>query len=152
MPVGGAKPKPAGQAVTRHKQVHEWTEIVDEPFAGPVPVKLPTKTARTLPFGGVEELPTHAMTRQWWKALIRMPHCKLWSETDWVFALETAIVADRFFYGQTSAAAELARREKVLGTTVDARRDLRIRYVAPAPDVGEGATVTRLDNFRELYG
>jgi hypothetical protein len=31
-------------------------------------------------------------------------------------------------YGSVTAAAELRQREKVLGTTLDARRDLRIRY------------------------
>ena len=150
MPVSGAKPKPAGQAVTRHKPTHEWVDVVDEPFAGPVPVKLPTKSIRTLPFGGVEELPIHPMTRLWWRTLCKMPHCRLWADSDWVFAFETALVADRFFYGNQAAAAELARREKVLGTTVDSRRDLRIRYVDPPAAVGEGATVTRLDDYRDL--
>jgi hypothetical protein len=32
-------------------------------------------------------------------------------------------------HGAISAMAELRMREKVMGTTVDARRDLRIRYV-----------------------
>jgi len=150
MPIGGAKPKPPGQAVTRHKQVHDWNEVVDEPYDGPVPVKLPTKSVRVLPFGGAEEIPTHSATKQWWRIVTRMPHCRLWTDADWMFCLETAVVADRFFYGQTAAAAELARREKVLGTTVDARRGLRIRYVAPKPATGEGATVTRLDDYRDL--
>lgn len=150
MPVSGAKPKPQGQAVTRHKPVHDWTEVEDIPFDGPVPVKLPTKSVRTLPFGGTEELPIHPMTRQWWSTVKRMPHCRLWSDADWQYALATAFVADRFFYGGGSAATELARRERVLGLTVDARRDLRIRYVPPKPEQGEGATVTRLDDYRDL--
>jgi hypothetical protein len=31
-------------------------------------------------------------------------------------------------YGSVTAASELRQREKILGTTLDARRDLRIRY------------------------
>jgi hypothetical protein len=150
MPVSGAKPKPPGQAVTRHKQIHEWLDVVDAPFDGVVPVKLPSKWVRTLPFGGTEELATHPMAKQWWKTITGMPHCRLWSESDWLFALETAIVANQFFYGQLSAASELARREKVIGTTVDSRRDLRIRYVDATPAEGEGANVTRLDDYRGL--
>lgn len=78
-----------------------------------------------------------------------MPHCRLWTESDWEFALETAMVADALFYGRTSAATELRQREKVLGTTVDSRRDLRIRYVESAGEVDD-AEVTRLDDFRDL--
>ena len=32
MPVSGRKPKPQGQAVTRHPQSYEWTEVPNVPF------------------------------------------------------------------------------------------------------------------------
>ncbi len=68
--------------------------------------------------------------------------------------MDTAIVAAAFHSGSVAAAAELRQREKILGTTLDARRDLRIRYVDPgAPaeteDQGEEApSVASLDDYR----
>lgn len=149
MAVRGVKPQENPLHAGRGR-VHEWSEVVNAPYAGTVPVRLPTKTVRLLPFGGTEDLPVHPMTKAWWKAISRMPHCVLWTESDWHFALATALVADRFHYGHNSSATELGRREKVLGTTVDARRDLRIRYVDPPAAPSDGATVTRLDDYRDL--
>ena len=80
-----------------------------------------------------------------------MPHCSLWSRADWQFALDTAEVHARFVAG--AGATELRIREKLLGVTLDARRDLRIRYVQAAEGVGDveaPANVLNLDDFRDL--
>jgi hypothetical protein len=45
--------------------------------------------------------------------------------------------------GPIGLAAELRNREKGLGTTIDSRRDLRIRYTEPASSPPAG--VTNLD-------
>jgi hypothetical protein len=63
-----------------------------------------------------------------------MPHCILWSPTDWGFALDTLQVHAAFARGDMARAQELRVREKQMGTTMDARRDLRIRYVAPVEE------------------
>ena len=47
--------------------------------------------------------------------------------------------------GPIGLATELRNREKVLGTTIDSRRDLRIRYAEPA-----SSPVTNLDQYRDL--
>ena len=117
MPVAGRKPKPDGQKRNRVKPVHDWVEVADVPFAG-----------RELPFDVTLE-----RTRQWWAGVSSMPHCVLWSESDWQFAFDTALIAAEFHAGEAKLAGELRMREKVLGTTVDFRRDLRIRYVDAAP-------------------
>lgn len=148
MPVTGRKPKPAGQARTRHKSSIDWTEVEDKPFDGPRP-ELPKKRRIVLQFGQTKDLPLHAMTKQWWAKVSRMPHCSLWTESDWQYAISTALVADAFHYGHTPSATELARREKVMGTTVDARRDLRIKYVQVV-DQEAPAGVTNLDDYRDL--
>ncbi|MEV2236688.1 hypothetical protein [Micromonospora sp. NPDC049891] len=68
--------------------------------------------------------------------------------------MDTAEVHARFVEG--GSATELRIREKLLGTTLDARRDLRIRYVDPKPAASPagaaGAGVTKLDDYRSLYG
>tara|TARA_B110000971_G_C19792522_1_gene400436 strand:- start:187 stop:438 length:252 start_codon:yes stop_codon:yes gene_type:complete len=78
-----------------------------------------------------------------------MPHCILWQDSDWAFALDTAMVQAAASHGQVTAMAELRMREKVLGTTVDARRDLRIRYVEPEAEPLTVAPVASIDDRRQ---
>lgn len=127
----GRKPPRAGDS-PRHrvKPVHEWTEIENVPFEGEVPVSLPS-TYSVSGRDGRERHRFSQMTKQWWASVTSMPHCVLWEYSDWMFALSSAHVAEQAFLGVASAAVELRNREKVLGTTADYRRDLRIRYVDP---------------------
>lgn len=113
--VAGPKPKPEGTTVHRNTLVHEWTEVVDRPYRGKKPA---------LPSG------TSQQTRAWWGRVTSLPHCVLWGEGDWQFALDTARVHNAFVHGDLARAAELRIREDRMGTTLGARRDLRIRYVA----------------------
>ncbi len=139
MPIGGRKPKPEGQAVNRTKPTHDWTEVPDVAFVGGP--RLPAR----MPNG----LTWPAPTKRWWAVVSAMPHCSLWSESDWEFALDTAFVKGIFhMQGSNVYATELRNREKVLGTTADYRRDLRIRYADPKPVVP--TSVTSLDDYRDL--
>ena len=140
MPVAGRKPKPAGQAVNRAKPTHDWTEVEDVPAAGrKLPARMPSGMAWP------------AWTKRWWGTVSTMPHTALWTDSDWEYAFVTATIhADWLAKGTTSLAKELRDREKVLGTTLDYRRDLRIRYV-PVKAEDEGpAGVARLDDYRDL--
>ena len=103
---------------------HEWIEVGDKPFDGPVPVKLPTWRRLSSP-DGPYDVAVHSMTRQWWRTVSTMQHAVLWAAADWLFALATALVADDFYHGRTTAATELRQRERILGLTADACRDLR---------------------------
>lgn len=80
-----------------------------------------------------------------------MPHCVLWNEADWEYALDVAHVHARFDEGDMRVAAEVRNREKLLGNTFDSRRDLRIRYVSVSTP-GEAADVTRIDDYRAAVG
>lgn len=128
MPVAGRKPK---DGPVRHHTpaAHDWVEVVSAPFAGRPLVGLPSKRRITDRYGEVRVSAWEPMTKTWWKTISSMPHCRLWTIADWQFAVATAVIADKTFRGDSSAAAELRQREKILGTTIDARRDLRIRYV-----------------------
>lgn len=129
MPIAGRKPK---DGPVRHHTpaAHDWIEVVDQPFTGKQLVALPAKRRITDRYGQVQVAAWEPMTRTWWRTVSSMPHCRLWTVSDWQFAVATAVVADKTFRGDSSAAAELRQREKIMGTTLDARRDLRIRYVA----------------------
>lgn len=134
MPAAGRKPKPDGQKRNRVKPVHDWVEVIDVPFEG-----------RRLSFRARKR------TAEWWAGVSTMPHCVLWSESDWQFALDTALLHAEFDRGEVKLAAELRMREKVMGTTMDARRDLRIRYVSPTdagPQAGS-AEVTDMAAYRD---
>jgi hypothetical protein len=139
VPAAGRKPKPPGQAVNRNKPTHDWTEVSRVPFEGgpdlpPADPPWPTATVR------------------WWESVRRMPHAVLWDESDWIFAVDTALIHSALHKGDVRVATELRNREKVLGTTMDFRRDLRIRYVEPEPEAATpAAPVTKLDDYRGLY-
>jgi hypothetical protein len=146
MAVSGRKPKPDGQAINHVKPVHAWIEVPNLPYDGPVP-RLPQRNSK---------VPWSTRAKRKWKAWSSMPHCRLWGEAEWDFALDSLEVAERFYDGESARAAELRTREKQMGTTFDYRRDLRIRYVDPdardREDDGEEATVTSISDYRDLYG
>lgn len=139
MPLPGRKPKPAGQAVNRNKPTHEYVEIPNVPAPG-----------RELP-ECPDGKPWPRATLAWWDRISTMPHTILWTEGDWQFAYDTAFVAAIFHKtGRQTMATELRNREKVLGTTIEFRLGLRIRYVDPVEETEIPAEVTRLDDFRDL--
>ena len=147
MAVAGRKPAASGQTRHRVKPSTDWTEVQNVPYSGERP-ELP-ETRTVISREGQASVTLQAMTKQWWEAISTMPHCVLWTSSDWMFALSTATVADAAFCGVSSAATELRNREKVLGTTVEYRRDLRIRYV-DAPAKEQPAEVANIADYRDL--
>jgi hypothetical protein len=137
MPVPGVKPNEGRPIRHRVKPVHQWVEVEDKVFRGNHP----------LPAFQPDGRPWPEATRQWWKVISRMPHCRLWAPGDWQFALDTALIAAAFHAGDIKQAVELRQREKVMGTTLDARRDLRIRYTEPLPKE-ERLGVTAIADYR----
>ena len=121
MAVPGTKPKPEGRKVTRHPLTQDWTDVQDVPYTGDKPTPPGRLSGRS---------------KSWWESLASMPHCVLWSRSDWEFALDTLAIHRRF--SRTGeGAAELRQRENRMGTTMEARRDLRIRYVGlPEAETG----------------
>src|SRR5262245_25440653 len=109
----------------------DWTDVPDVPYAGPWPIDLPAKVGRKN---------WHSQVREWWAELKVMPHCALWRDTDWRFALELAFIKQQFWEDlgegklQSTMVTEMRRREDQLGFTGEARRKLRIRYVKPEAD------------------
>jgi hypothetical protein len=121
MPIRGARPKPPGQAVTRNARL-EFTEVPNVPFSKPP--QLPSRASgKPWPMGAIRK----------WKAWSHMPHCVLWDEADWEFALDSIEIAAKMMDSNYDPriASELRCREKVMGTTQDFRRDIRVRYVEP---------------------
>lgn len=148
--VRGRPPKPDEQKVTRVPLQHQWTDVLDVPFE-------PPRDQRACPVR-----PAPAETQRWWKAISTMPHCYLWGAGEWELARMTArLHAKAWESGQ--GGREVERRERLLGTTEDARKALRIRYVQagtepqPVFEEAEGtedeaAPISFVDERRKLLG
>ena len=133
MAIAGRKPKDDDRKVNPNPPTHEWVEVEDVPFLGDRPKARP-------------EWPQD--TKRWWTAVSTMAHCIRWTATEW----ESALVAGRLHAavvnGDLGRAAELRIREKAMGTTAEALRDLRIRYVSTKKDV-EPTEPKGMANFDE---
>ena len=124
-------PKPSGRTTTSPTAPKgDWTNVINEPYSGTRP-ELPLERQAMLKNGELTIVPMGQPTLDWWDAITSMPHCALWTKTDWQFALDTAKVHSAAMTGSMPAVGELRQREKIMGTTMDFRRDLRIRYVEP---------------------
>lgn len=139
MPLAGRPP--SDNPRNRNVKTYEWAPVKNTPFAGPSP-DLPAKSGRQR---------WHRETLAWWDAVRRMPHCRLWTESDWRFAIETAVLVEEFWRGELKVAAELRLRSAKLGLTHEDRLKLRIRYTTPDTDnavTEPPAAVARLDARR----
>jgi hypothetical protein len=139
--------KPNDRAVNRNAPKIDWVLIDNVPYNGPTP-ELPESRTYINPKGEVQEVPIERRTREWWEAITKMPHCVLWQPSDWQFALDTAMVHASASHGSVTAMGELRQREKIMGTTVDSRRDLRIQYVEPQLLESVPAPVISIDERR----
>lgn len=124
-----AKTGPAPKAVKHGHSGGEWTDVPDAPYTGP-------GCDRDLP--EMAGLPWYETTVAWWMTVRRMPHCRLWTESDWHFALMTALIVNQMYgelYGgalPVNLLSEIRQREALIGMTMEQRRKLGIRYVDPA--------------------
>ncbi len=126
-----AHPGPLSKSVRHgHSKNAEWTDVVAVAYEGPWP-ELPRLPGRRR---------WNELVLQWWEQVRAMPHCALWTPTDWLFCIETAFMKQQFWVDyadgklQSTTATEIRRREDQMGTTAEARRKLRIRYVPAASD------------------
>jgi hypothetical protein len=139
--------KPNDRSVNKTPSKIDWIEVENLPYSGPKP-ELPLSRTFINPKGEVQEIPIENRTRFWWEAITSMPHCILWQPSDWQFCLDTAMVHASASHGSVTAMSELRQREKIMGTTVEARRDLRIRYLDPQVLEAVPAPVTQIDDRR----
>jgi len=136
----GRPSKPAGQRVNRAALIHEWTEVPNVPFAGGP--DLPERRANG------SKWPQQTVAK--WETWRTLPHAKLWGPAEWSFALDSIELAAQFHEGEAKAATELRNREKVLGTTQDYLRGIRVRYVDPDKVADRPAAVSNIDDYRAI--
>jgi hypothetical protein len=119
----------------------DWIDVPDVAYDGPSP-NLPALPRRKR---------WHPMVEQWWAQVRTMPHCALWRPVDWTYAVETALMKQGYWNSyeageaKTTEAVEIRRREDQMGTTQEARRRLRIRYVDPTLVADDGDEEMQLE-------
>jgi hypothetical protein len=118
----GRKPEPDRSTVRNRKTPMPGYDIPNVPFAEGRKRMLPTGT----------HWPT--ATYNWWRALRVMPHCVLWTDTDWNYATTSAWIHARVWAGDYRLAGELRQRERAMGMTDEARKAMRIRYIDVQPE------------------
>ena len=69
-----------------------------------------------------------AATRDWWSMLDSHPLAPEFTEMDWSYLLDTALIHASFWKGSLDRAAELRLREAKYGFTPDDRARLRITF------------------------
>lgn len=113
MGVTGPAPKTAKRR--GNPDTFAWVSVADQPFTGPSPE--------------LSAIDWPESTVAWWETVRAMPHCVLWTPSDWDFALDTAYIHAAYIGGNLRQAAELRLRAGKLGLTYEDRMKLRIRYV-----------------------
>lgn len=113
----GPAPKPEGERVRRNKPVVAATVVApDDVVRGP---ELP----------GAYDWPVP--TREWWETWRSSPQAQSFTDTDWGFLLDTALLHAELWAGNAGAASELRLRVAKFGATPEDRARLRMSIEVP---------------------
>lgn len=95
-------------------------------------------------------------TRDWWDIWRRSAQAGTFTDTDWSFLLDTAILHMSFWDGDRSVAAELRLRAAKFGATPEDRARLKISVGEPSgkakPREAKPAARTRRDRILKAVG
>lgn len=72
-----------------------------------------------------------AVTLTWWETWRRSPQAQTFTDTDWSFLLDTAVMHAEFWLGNRALAAELRLRVAKFGATPEDRARLKIAVGEP---------------------
>ena len=97
-------------------------------------------------------------TRKWWETWRRSAQAQAFTETDWSFLLDTALLHAEFWRGKSALAPELRLRVAKFGATMEDRARLRIGIgkppvasgTAPAKSADSAAQAPRRDRILSL--
>lgn len=113
----GPAPKPADARRRRNADPVKPREVVaDDELRGP---ELP------------EDYDWPARTKAWWQTWRESPLAQTFTETDWDFLTDTALLHAELWTGNGSVAAELRLRVAKFGATPEDRARLRVTVAPP---------------------
>lgn len=97
-----------------------------------------------------------ATTTTWWETWRLSPQAKTFTDTDWSFLVDTAVMHAEFWLGNRSLAAELRLRVAKFGATPEDRMRLKIAVGEPAgpakPKLQTKATANRRERLLKAVG
>ena len=97
-----------------------------------------------------------AATVTWWETWRLSPQAKTFTDTDWSFLVDTAVMHAEFWLGDRSVAGELRLRVAKFGATPEDRMRLKIAVgepaAPPAPKLKTKATVNRRERLLKAVG
>lgn len=135
----GPAPKDPSQRARRNKDPQPLRVIDAEPATQP---ELPP----TMP----NDIPWPEATRRWWAMWEQSPLAAEFTEADWSFLLDTALIHGRLWAGDAKAAAELRLRVDQFGMTPTSRARLRITF-AQAAEADEKRGTRQPSPARDRY-
>lgn len=80
-----------------------------------------------------DEIQWPDVTRSWWETWRKSAQAKTFTDTDWSFLLDTAVLHMEFWDGDRSVAGELRLRAAKFGATPEDRARLKISVGDPKP-------------------
>ena len=72
----------------------------------------------------------HPATLEWWSMWGRFPLACDFTEADWSFLIDTALMQDAYYRGELKHAAEIRLRVAKFGQTVEDRARLKVVFAA----------------------
>lgn len=121
--MAGRGPAPKDPSEVRRRNAAPKTELVvpDDELRGP---ELP------------EGIDWPDATLDWWETWRKSPQAQTFTDTDWSFLLDTAMLHMQFWDGNYKAGSELRLRVAKFGATPEDRARLRISIGQPGPTGG----------------
>lgn len=89
-------------------------------------------------------------TRAWWETWRTSAQAKTFTDTDWSFLLDTAILHAEFWLGDRSLAAELRLRAAKFGATPEDRARLKIEVGNPTTPARQPARKAQVNRKARL--
>jgi hypothetical protein len=130
--MAGRGPASTGRAIRRNKEQQAHGVVYAEPSEQPT---LPPMFE--LVQGRRRKRAWHPQTQRWWDTWAKSPLSAEFTDDDWTFLTDTALLHHAFWSGDTKIAAELRLRVAKFGQTPEDRARLKIQF-APPPSEGEG--------------
>ena len=91
------------------------------------------------------DIPWHPRTKAWWNSWRSSPLAQTFTDGDWDFLLDTALLHSEMWNGETKLASEIRLRVSAFGSTPEARLRLKLKI---DDDVSEIAQTVNMDDER----
>ena len=84
-----------------------------------------------------KDITWHPRTKAWWHSFRTSPLAQGFTESDWDFLLDTALLHTAMWEGATNLAAEIRLRVSAFGSTPEARLRLKLKITEESNEVAQ---------------